>query len=114
MSLQPVSPSSPSNTARGYVLLRADQLELQKSKLLHQSSMDDFSEPVCFSVCVSLAWMNSGPLRGGFVQGYPELRRRRALRFAEGTGERFNRRDLCSGVHQPRRTSLIGQDCRRL
>lgn len=69
------------------------------------------------SICVSfvlLIVVNPGSLCRGLVQGHPELGLRRALRFAEGAGRRFHRRDLCSGVHQQRRTPLVGQDSRGL
>lgn len=52
----------------------------------------------------------AGTLRGRLVQGHPELRLGRAVRLAEGAGERFHRRDLCSGVHQSRRAPRAGQD----
>lgn len=64
---------------------------------------------VCYFL---LMLVNAGSLCGGLVQGHPELGLGRALRFAQGAGERLHGRDLRSGVHQPKRTPPIGQDRR--
>lgn len=64
------------------------------------------------ALCVLFIAANAGSLCRGLVQGHPELGFRRALWFAEGTGRCLHRRDLCSGIHQPRWTPLVGQDSR--